>query len=33
MKLRDQYIFPKGAYIYSDPVELPRDLDYTFLMK
>jgi hypothetical protein len=33
MKLRDQYIFPKGAYIYSDPVDLPEDLDCSFLLK
>jgi hypothetical protein len=33
MKLRDQYIFPEGAYIYSDPVELPKELDCIFLMQ
>ncbi len=32
-KLRNQYVFPKGAYIYSDPVEQPEKLDCSYLLK
>jgi hypothetical protein len=33
VKLRNQEVLPKGAYLYSDPIKLPENIDYQFLIK
>ncbi len=33
IQIRNQPVLPTGAYLYSDPVELPKNLDYSFLLK
>ena len=33
IQIRNQAVLPTGAYLYSDPVEMPMSLDYMSLMK
>ncbi|MEI6556440.1 MAG: hypothetical protein WCL70_12690 [Paludibacter sp.] len=33
IQIRNQSVLPKGAYIYSDPVDLPENLKFDYLMK
>ena len=33
IQIRNQNVLPKGAYMYSDPIESARDLNYSFLLK
>jgi hypothetical protein len=33
VKLRNQSVFPKGVYLYSDPMDLPGKLGFEFLMQ
>lgn len=32
-KLRNQSVLPRGAYLYSDPISLPENLHYEYLLK
>ena len=33
IQIRNQNVLPKGAYIYSDPIDLPENLKFEYLMK
>ena len=33
IQIRNQSVLPKGAYVYSDPIDLPEGLKFDYLMK
>ena len=33
IKIRNQSTFPEGAYVYSDPIEMPENINAGFLLK
>ena len=32
IQIRNQSVLPKGAYLYSDPIDLPEEINFTYLM-
>ena len=32
IQIRNQSVLPEGAYLYSDPIDLPEEINFTYLI-